>query len=98
MCSSATNAPATRKHPWARSSPGRFWPVTDCNDRRVGKCKIRVEFAEGTPLVVHHARRKYVFGGKRGTNRRTGLAVVSMATREDARIWITLDGTRIYED
>jgi hypothetical protein len=33
-----------------------------------------------------------------GRNQASGLTVQEMATVEDARLWITIDGERIWED
>ena len=36
--------------------------------------------------------------GKEGNHIATGRATRAMATEEDARLWITLDGTVVWED
>ena len=40
----------------------------------------------------------YWFTGKSGTHRASGVATREMATADDARLWITLGGTAIWED
>lgn len=45
-----------------------------------------------------HDGRNYWFTGKSGTHRASGVATREMATADDARLWITLGGTAIWED
>jgi hypothetical protein len=47
---------------------------------------------------VRHNGKSYAFTGKAGTNSKTGAAVRELATSEDARLWITLDGQTVWED
>jgi hypothetical protein len=42
--------------------------------------------------------RTYWFTGKSGAHRASGVATREMATADDARLWITLGGTAIWED
>jgi hypothetical protein len=72
--------------------------VTDTNNKARGTMTIKVEFADGAPLTVWHNGQCYLATGKHGTNRKTDLQVVEMATDKDARLWITLDGTQVWED
>ena len=72
--------------------------VTDTNHRPRGVKRIRVAFDETGPYLVQHQARTYFYTNKAGTNHKTGLAVREMATDEDSRLWITLDGTQIWED
>lgn len=72
--------------------------VTDTNHRPRGAMAIGVEFHADVPLTVHHDGLHYHFTGKSGTNFKTGLPVREMATEDDARLWITLDGLQVWED
>ena len=49
-------------------------------------------------LRVQHDGQAYWFTGKSGTHRASGVATREMATADDARLWITLGGTAIWED
>ena len=75
-----------------------FATVTDTNHRSRGTMPICVEFARGLPISVEHDGRSFSFGGKRGTNAKTGSEVVELASAGDARIWVTLDAKTLYED
>ena len=72
--------------------------VTDTNHRPRGMMDVRVEFHQGNPAEVAHDGKTYIYTGKSGSNLRTGLPVREMATEEDARLWITLDGRIVLED
>lgn len=72
--------------------------VTDTNHRPRGAMTIAVAFHDDVPLTVHHDGLDYHFTGKSGTNFKTGLPVREMATEDDARLWITLDGRQVWED
>jgi len=72
--------------------------VTDTNHRPKGTMPVRLEFDAEGPVRAQHAGQVYRYTGKAGHNRATGLAVREMATIEDARLWITLDGQQIWED
>jgi hypothetical protein len=72
--------------------------VTDTNGRPAGERDVRVTFFAGTPNEVEHRARVYRATGKQGTNVRTGRDVVELATEKDERVWLTLDGTALYED
>ena len=72
--------------------------VTDTNHRPRGAMPIDVEFDRDAPLSVLHDGLHYHFTGKSGTNLKTGLPVREMATEDDARLWITLDGQQVWED
>ena len=72
--------------------------VTDTNHRARGEMTIKVDFDQIGPLVVEHDGQTYSYTHKAGTNRKTGLAVREMATFDDARLWITLDGEQVWED
>ena len=72
--------------------------VTDTNHRARGVMRIQVDFDKTGPSLVEHQGQTYGFTNKAGTNRKTGLAVREMATSDDARLWITLDGTQVWED
>ena len=72
--------------------------VTDTNHRTRGEMPIKVTFDQVGPLMVEHNGLAYSYTHKAGTNHKTGLAVREMATCDDARLWITLDGTQVWED
>ena len=72
--------------------------VTDTNHRPRGEMRIQVDFDKTGPSLVEHDRQTNCYTHKAGTNRKTGLEVREMATIEDARLWITLDGTQVWED
>ncbi len=72
--------------------------VIDTNHRVRGAMTIEVEFHLDAPLTVLHDGLHYHFTGKSGTNLKTGLPVREMATEDDARLWISLDGQQVWED
>lgn len=72
--------------------------VTDTNHRTRGEMQIKVTFDQVGPLIVEHDGKTYSYTQKAGTNLKTGLAVREMATYNDARLWITLDGAKVWED
>ena len=72
--------------------------VTDTNGRLRGRMAIAVEFHQGLPCEVIHDGQTYVATGKDGTHTTTGSQTREMATTEDARLWITLDGRHVWED
>ncbi|MDI1245192.1 MAG: hypothetical protein PSV24_07305 [Rhodoferax sp.] len=72
--------------------------VTDTNQRPRGVMAIEAQFDHLGPYLVQHDGRTYSFTGKSGTHRASGVATREMATDSDARLWITLGGTAIWED
>ena len=72
--------------------------VTDTNHRPRGAMAIGIEFHQDVPLTILLDGLDYHFTGKSGTNVKTGLPVREMATEDDARLWITLDGRQVWED
>ena len=72
--------------------------VTDTNHRTRGEMQIKVTFDQVGPLIVEHDGKTYSYTQKAGTNLKTGLAVREMATYNDARLRITLDGAKVWED
>jgi hypothetical protein len=72
--------------------------VTDTNHRTRGQMPIKVDFDPVGPTLVQHDGQTYCFTQKSGTTRETGMDVREMATPDDARIWVTLDGTHVWED
>lgn len=72
--------------------------VTDTNGRLRGVMDIQVEFHKGAPCEVIHAGQSYHATGKEGAHMATGRLTLEMATDDDARLWITLDGTHVWED
>ena len=76
----------------------QFAQVTAANGRTRGGMAIRLAFDAIGPVLVEHNDCAYMYTGKAGTNLATGAAVRELATAADARIWISLDGTSIWED
>ena len=72
--------------------------VTDTNGRLRGQMAIAVEFHQGVPCEVIHDGKTYSYTGKDGVWMSTGRETREMATMEDARLWITLDGRIVLED
>lgn len=72
--------------------------VTNTNHHALGAMQINVDLDPVGPSLVEHKGRTYCFTHKTGTNLSTGLEVREMATFDDARLWITLDGTKVWED
>ena len=72
--------------------------VTDTNGRLRGVLDIEVEFHKGQPCKVAHCGQVYRATGKEGAQMSTGRQTREMATESDARLWITLDGTHVWED
>jgi hypothetical protein len=72
--------------------------VTDTNHCAQGAMQINVNFDRVGPSLVEHNGKTYCYTHNAGTNLSTGLAVREMATFDDARLWITLDGTQVWED
>lgn len=73
--------------------------VTDADKVSRGMMQIDlVSTAQGKPLLVEHDGRGYARTGRTGTNVATGLPVHEMATEFDRRIWITVDGSHVFED
>jgi len=72
--------------------------VTDTNNRPRGVMTVDIDFDDVGPCLLTHDGQQYVFTHKSGVNSETGTAVREMATPTDARLWITLDATQIWED
>ena len=72
--------------------------VTDTNQRPRGVMTIEADFDHVGPYRLQHDGHTYWFTGKSGTHRASGVATREMATADDARLWITLGGTAIWED
>lgn len=72
--------------------------ITDTNHRARGEMSIRVNFDSSGPSLLVHDGKTYCYTHKAGTNLKTGLPVREMASFDDARLWITMDGTQIWED
>ena len=70
----------------------------DTNQRPRGVMTIEVDFYHAGRYRVQHYGQAYWFTGKSGTHRASGVATREMATADDARLWITLGGTAIWED
>ena len=65
-----------------------------CDVRRV----TTINFDRNGPSTAMHRGECFVFTGKTGNHVATGVATREMATDSDARLWITLDGSAIWED
>ena len=72
--------------------------VTDTNDQSLVSMAISVVYDTVGPTQVGHSGKNYFFTGKAGTNNKTGAVVRELATADDARLWITLDGQTVWED
>ena len=72
--------------------------VIDTNHQQRGRMNVTVEFYQSLPVEVTHDGKTYSYTGKSGSNLKTGLPVREMATADDARLWITLDGQQVWED
>lgn len=72
--------------------------VTDTNGRAAGSFLVTIDFDRNGPSTVMHRGECYVFTGKTGNHIASGVATREMATDRDARLWITLDGSAIWED
>ena len=72
--------------------------VIDTNHHLRGWMDIQVEFHNGLPTEVVHDGKTYTFTGKDGVWMTTGRETREMATVDDARLWITLDGRTVLED
>ena len=72
--------------------------VIDTNHQLRGQMDVEVEFHQNLPVEVIHDGKAYTFTGKDGVWMSTGRETREMATPEDARLWITLDGRIVLED
>ena len=72
--------------------------VIDTNHHLRGWMNVEVEFHPNRPVEVIHDGKAYTFTGKDGVWMSTGRETREMATPEDARLWITLDGRIVLED
>ncbi len=72
--------------------------VIDTNHRLRGWMSVDVEFHQNLPIEVIHDGKSYAYTGKDGVWMSTGRETREMATIEDARLWITLDGRIVLED
>ncbi len=72
--------------------------VTDTNNRSRGVMLVSIEFDATGPTRLQHDGQTYRNTGKVGRNQTTGLTVHEMATVDDARLWVTIDGEQIWED
>jgi hypothetical protein len=72
--------------------------VIDTNRKPKGVKTIDVEFGKEGPISLSYDGSIYSFTGKKGLTFSTGQLVFEMATGEDARVWISKDGSQIEED
>ncbi|MCX8017710.1 MAG: hypothetical protein N2690_07420 [Rhodocyclaceae bacterium] len=72
--------------------------VFDTNHRLRGHMDIQVEFHEDKPFEAIHDGKTYTFTGKEGVWMAAGRETREMATIDDERLWITLDGCVVLED
>jgi hypothetical protein len=72
--------------------------VIDTNNHLRGWMDVEVEFHKNLPVVVIHDGKTYNYTGKDGVWMSRGRETREMATTDDARLWVTLDGTQVLED
>lgn len=72
--------------------------VIDTNHCLRGWMNVDVEFHKKLPVEVIHDGKTYTYTGKDGHHIASGIATVEMATDDDARLWISHDGSQIWED
>lgn len=72
--------------------------VTDTNWRSRGHLNVGIRFFNGSPAEILHSGARYFPTGKVGTHIVSGAATMEMATEKDARLWVTMDCTNIFED
>ncbi len=72
--------------------------VADTNQRPRGEMSMEIDFDHAGPYRVQHKGNTYCFTGKSGAHRASGVATREMAAADDARLWITLGGTAVWED
>ena len=72
--------------------------VTDTNHKPRGAMTIEIEFLAGRPCEVRHDGLTYRTTGKDGHHIASGIATIEMATDDDTRLWISHDGSQIWED
>lgn len=77
--------------------------VTDTNGRPAGSKKVKVTFAGGEVVEVHHKGESFSFTGKTGTSLKSGEATREMRSygksgNEDRRLWVNRLATKIWED
>ncbi len=70
----------------------------DTNHRACSAMAIKAEFDAEGPVLVRHDGRTFFRTGKKGIDAGTGELTLEMADAADARLWISLDGRRIWED
>ena len=92
-----------------RSDPPPCQPVSfeqvqrlrDATDSPLATCRQALLDTGGDhdrALALMHRGECFVFTGKAGTHIATGTATREMATDSDARLWVALDGSTIWED
>lgn len=72
--------------------------VIDTNSRSRGVMPVPMEFDAVGPTRLQHNGQTYCRTGKVGRNQETGLTVREMVIVDDARLWATIGGERIWED
>ena len=72
--------------------------VIDTNRKDLGKQEVKVCSDDGTPYRVEYEGQEYWRTGKTGWNNGTGKVMVEMATKDDQRLWISVDETLITLD
>ena len=72
--------------------------VTRDDGRTCRPRPLRVTFERGVPVALDYRGATFTATGRRAAHHRTGALVVELATPADARVWVTLDGTRVDED
>ena len=72
--------------------------LINSNNAKMGKVAVNVYFEADGPLFVEYMDETYLFTGKSGTDSDTGVAAREMANDAGSRLWIALDGRKIWED
>jgi len=72
--------------------------VTDTNHKPQGTKNVKGEFVNGKPSKVEHKGATYYSEFREGQNIATGRTVHLMVAEGDERLWITTDGSMIWED
>ena len=72
--------------------------VTDTNGRLVGVMETQIEFVNDQPFAITHAGKTFYATGKIGEHIASKCPTLEAATDQDARLWTTMDGSKIWED
>ena len=72
--------------------------VTRRNGDLRGPLPVQVEFQHGMPCKARHDGLLYVATGKQRIHRVNRRPMLEMTAQGQARLWISLDGLRVWED